>query len=64
MLFNQSREFPYVVFLIRFHLFPKRNAVGAVGTVFFIHMFNAPETFMFLNQLVHQIINVIVEHAC
>lgn len=60
-------EYPHdlidVIIFVLFHLRPKRFADITVPCVFCIVVLDAPEAFIFLNELRHEIVNVVIEHT-
>ena len=62
MCLEKPGELSDVIFFILFHLLPKCLALGVSLRVFDIVLLDAPQTFLLLYKLFHQIVCVIVVH--
>lgn len=62
IFFDQSLEFANAFFFLLLHLFPKGNGISVTLGVFDVISLDAPERFMLLDILLHQIVDVIVLH--
>lgn len=62
MLFHEFREVTDMLFLVLLHLFPERLAVGVSFGVFHVLVLDAPERFVFLGELLYEVVGVVIQH--